>query len=525
MTDNKTMDAGKLFSEIQLENELPGDVLKISGICIDSREISPGKLFLAVEGTRVNGHDFIMDAVSNGAVLVVGSKPFQDFSDLPVPYLQVEDTRKTLAQITAAWFDFPARKMIIIGVTGTDGKTTTANLIYQILLTSGIKGGLISTVNAVIGDRVLDTGFHVTTPEAQDVQRYLAEMVEAGITHVVLEATSHGLAQKRVAACEFDLGLVTNVTHEHLDFHGDFQDYFNAKAELLRLISGSSRKKGKYINLIVLNKDDQSFSSLRKIADELGLKWISYGIDAESHFSASKINGRSEGISFDLHRLDQVIPIQSHLHGEYNVANCLAAASLCREGLEIEWEQIQQGIHNLAGIPGRMEAFDLGQDFLAVVDFAHTPNALKVTLEVARKMAGGRVIAIFGSAGLRDREKRRLMAEVSAGLADISILTAEDPRTESLDVILGEMASGLISKGRVEEIDFWRVPDRGEAIRFGFRIARPGDIVIVCGKGHEQSMCFGEVEYPWDDRTALQAALSEHLDLAGPKMPYLPTQD
>jgi UDP-N-acetylmuramoyl-L-alanyl-D-glutamate--2,6-diaminopimelate ligase len=193
-------------------------------------------------------------------------------------------------------------------------------------------------------------------------------------------------------------------------------------------------------------------------------------------------------------------------------------------GLGIEEGQIQQGVQNLLGIPGRMEIYDHGQDFMAVVDFAHTPNALRVALDAAGKMARGRVIAVFGSAGLRDREKRRLMAEVSAELADISILTAEDPRTESLDDILAEMASGFISKGKKEEIDFWRVPDRGEAIRFGVSVARPGDILIVCGKGHEQSMCFGEMEYPWDDRTALQAALSEHLGLAGPEMPYLPTQ-
>jgi UDP-N-acetylmuramoyl-L-alanyl-D-glutamate--2,6-diaminopimelate ligase len=525
VTGNTTKDAVDLFCEIQLENEFPGEGIQITGICIDSREISAGNLYLAIPGTRVDGHGFIQDAVLKGASLVVGSKPFQDYSDLSVPYLQVEDARMTLAQITAAWFDFPARKMIIIGITGTDGKTTTANLTYQILLASGIKAGLISTVNAVIGDKVLDTGFHVTTPEAQDVQRYLAEMYNAGITHVVLEATSHGLAQKRVAACEFDLGVVTNITHEHLDFHGDFQEYFNAKAELLHLISGSVRKKGEYDKLIVLNRDDQSFEPLSKIGDELGLRWISYGLDEEAFFRASEIKNRPEGIAFDLHGLEKVIPIQTRLHGEYNVENCLAAASIARVGLGIQGKQIQQGMKNLTGIPGRMEIFDLGQDFFAVVDFAHTPNALKVALGAARKMAEGRVIAIFGSAGLRDREKRRLMAEVSADLADISILTAEDPRTESLDDILAEMASGLITRNKTEEIDYWRVPDRGEAIRSGLRIARPGDIVMVCGKGHEQSMCFGEVEYPWDDRTALRAALSEHLGLAGPEMPYLPTQD
>jgi UDP-N-acetylmuramoyl-L-alanyl-D-glutamate--2,6-diaminopimelate ligase len=518
-----TKDARELFREIQLENGLPKRKIQISGISIDSREISTGNLFLAISGTRVDGHDYIQDAVSKGAALVVGSKPFLEFADLSIPYLEVKDTRQALAQVTAAWFDFPARKMVIIGVTGTDGKTTTANLIYQILLAGDFKAGLISTVNAVIGDKVLDTGFHVTTPEAQDLQRYLIEMVEAGITHVVLEATSHGLAQKRVSACEFDFGVVTNITHEHLDFHGGYQEYFDAKAELLRLVSGSVQKKEGYDKLIILNKDDQSFKPLKGIVGELGLDWACYGLDDEAQIRAVGIENQVEGLTFYLQGLGQTIPIQTQLHGEYNVYNCLAAATLCSMGLEIEKKQIQQGILSLSGIPGRMEIFDFGQEFLAVVDFAHTPNALRVALEAARKMTEGRVIAVFGSAGLRDREKRRLMAEVSADFADHTILTAEDPRTESLEDILEEMALGLVSKGREEGDHFWRVPDRGEAIRFGLKIAHPGDIVIVCGKGHEQSMCFGEVEYPWDDRTAMQSALTDYLGIPGPVMPQLPT--
>ena len=438
-----TKDAVELFREIQLENRLPGEEVQISGISIDSRETSVGNLYLAISGTRVDGHDYIQDAVSKGAALVVGSKPFQDYADLSVPYLEVRDTRQALAQVTAAWFDFPARKMIIIGITGTDGKTTTANLIYQILLAADIKAGLISTVNAVIGDKVLDTGFHVTTPEAQDLQRYLTEMVEVGITHVVLEATSHGLAQKRVSACEFDFGLVTNITHEHLDFHGGYQEYFNAKAELLRLVSGSAQKKEGDNKLVILNKDDQSFKPLKKVAGELGLDWACYGLDDKAQFRATEIESQEEGITFNLRGLGQTIPLQTQLPGEYNVYNCLAAAALCSRGLGIEAQQIQQGIRSLSGIRGRMENFDFGQDFMAVVDFAHTPNALRAALEAARKMTEGRVIAVFGSAGLRDREKRRLMAEVSADLADRTILTAEDPRSESLEDILEEMASGF----------------------------------------------------------------------------------
>ncbi len=217
--------------------------------------------------------------------------------------------------------------------------------------------------------------------------------------------------------------------------------------------------------------------------------------------------------------------IKSKLVGAYNVSNCLAALTATVVGLGIKPEVAAKGIESLEGVSGRMERIDLGQNFTAIVDFAHTPNALKVTLEAARKMANGRVIAVFGSAGLRDKEKRYMMAETSIELADLTVLTAEDPRTESLERILEEMAAGATSKGGREGETFWCVADRGEAIKFALSLACPGDIVLACGKGHEQSMCFGTVEYPWDDRVAMRAALSELLGIEGPQMPYLPTQD
>ena len=219
------------------------------------------------------------------------------------------------------------------------------------------------------------------------------------------------------------------------------------------------------------------------------------------------------------------VPVTSNLVGAYNVSNCLAAFAAAVAGLGIAPAVAAQGIAVLAGIPGRMERIDLGQPFTAIVDFAHTPNALKVSLEAARQMTQGRVIVAFGSAGLRDREKRRMMAETAAQLADVSILTAEDPRTESLDGILAEMAEGARSRGAVEGASFYRIADRAAALRFAVKLARPGDLVIACGKGHEQSMCFGTTEYLWDDRTAMRAALSELLGAEGPSMPYLPTKE
>jgi UDP-N-acetylmuramoyl-L-alanyl-D-glutamate--2,6-diaminopimelate ligase len=514
-----------LIREVDLLNSLPEAEIQITGIKIDSRQVGVGDLYLAVLGTQVDGHDFIPDALSRGAAAVVGSRPEDLYKDHSAPYLQVADTRQALAQLAAAWYDYPARKLVVLGVTGTDGKTTTVNLIYHILLASGLQAGLISTVNAVIGSKVLDTGFHVTTPEAWEVQHYLSEMVQAGLTHVVLEATSHGLAQKRVAACEFDIGVVTNITHEHLDYHGDYQSYLDAKAELFRLVAASGTKPYQYHKLGVLNRDDGSFAALKKVVDEAHLPWVDYGLDPRAAFSGGKLQAGTEGLRFEVLHQGVSRSVSTRLKGDYNLSNCLAAAAACVSGLGLSWDAVSRGIEALPGIPGRMESVQLGQDFLALVDFAHTPNALRRALAAGRKMTAGRVIAVFGSAGLRDREKRRLMAEVSGELAALTVLTAEDPRTESLDGILEEMAGGLRSLGKVEGKDFWRVADRGQAIRFALQLAEPGDLVMVCGKGHEQSMCFGEMEYPWDDRTALQAALAEMLGKAGPDMPYLPTRE
>lgn len=490
----------------------------ICGITADSRQVQPGFLFVAEEGGNVDGHRFIPSALEHGASAVVGT---QAIESLPVPYIQVPDSRQALPYLAAAFYGFPARKLTVIGVTGTDGKTTTTNLIYQILIAAGIRAGMISTVNAVIGDKILDTGFHVTTPDATEVQGYLAQMVEAGLTHVVLESTSHGLAQYRVDACEFDVGVVTNITHEHLDYHGSYEAYRQAKARLFTMLATTVVKKQGNPRLAVLNRDDGSYDYLRKVTT---VDKITYGFHPQADVRAVQVQSNAAGLSFEVVGPYFQMPVQSCLVGNYNISNCLAAISATVVPLGLSLEAAQIGIAALEGIPGRMERVDLGQDFTALVDFAHTPNALRRSLETARTLTSGRVIAVFGSAGLRDRQKRRLMTEVSTGLADISILTAEDPRSESLEDILAEMAAGAVAKGGVEGKTFWRVPDRGEALRLAVSQAKPGDLVIACGKGHEQSMCFGEIEYPWDDRTAMRAALAERLGVPGPEMPFLPTR-
>ncbi len=497
--------------------------IPITGIAIDSRKVEPGDLFIARTGGSVDAHAFIPAAVERGAAAVVGEK-LADI--LPIPYIRVENSNRAVTWLAAAFHGYPGRCLTIIGVTGTDGKTTTCNLIYQVLVAAGIRAGMISTVNAVIGDAVLDTGFHVTTPDAPDVQAYLAQMVAAGLTHAILETTSHGLAQHRVDAVQYDIAVVTNITHEHLDQHGSYENYRAAKSRLFKLLAGTVDKPQGNPRLAVFNRDDASFEYLLSIVHDLrSSASVSYGIHARADVRAENISYSPRGIHFDAVGPGFRIVVESPLVGAFNVSNCLAALTAAVAGLGIDPAAAARGIAAMTGIPGRMERIDLGQPFTAIVDFAHTPNALRVAIDTAREMTDKKVIAIFGSAGLRDKEKRRMMAEVSAELADLTILTAEDPRTESLDDILEEMAAGARSRGGIEGQTFWRVPDRGEAIRFGVRMAQLGDIVMACGKGHEQSMCFGETEYPWDDRSAMLAALAGLTGVGGPQMPYLPTQE
>jgi UDP-N-acetylmuramoyl-L-alanyl-D-glutamate--2,6-diaminopimelate ligase len=505
----------------------------ITLITSDSRKVIPGALFVAYPGVTVDGHDFIANAIERGAVAIVGEKqlatddrPPTIVDDSPLinrglspmvrglPYFRVRDGREAFAWLNAAWYGFPARQLTMIGVTGTDGKTTTCNLIHSILTAAGLKAGLISTVNAIIGDRVLDTGLHTTTPDANDVQRYLAEMVAAGMTHCVLEATSHGLAQQRVTGCEFDIAVVTNITHEHLDVHGSLEAYHAAKGMLFTSLATAMDKGVR--KAAILNNDDSSNVYLRdwiETSANCGVNCpeiITYGIREPAQWNAIDIDYRADAIHFNALHHVRSIEIATPLAGEYNVANCLAAIAATVDGLGVEPQAARSGIAALRGIPGRMERIDEGQLFTAIVDFAHTPNALDRAIAAARTMTDGQVIVAFGCAGLRDREKRTLMGEVAGRAADKIIVTAEDPRTESLDEIMAVTAQALIAQGRVEGVDFWRVPDRGAAIALACSLAKDGDIVMACGKGHEQSMCFGEIEYPWDDREAMRAALRGH---------------
>ncbi|MBI4039574.1 UDP-N-acetylmuramoyl-L-alanyl-D-glutamate--2,6-diaminopimelate ligase [Candidatus Daviesbacteria bacterium] len=394
-----------------------------------------------------------------------------------------------LQALTACfWFGFPSARLQVIGVTGTDGKTTTVNLIYHILRQAGKKVSMVSSINAVLGNEDYDTGFHVTTPDPYFLQKYLKMAADDGAEYMIVEATSHGLDQNRLWGVKFKAAVVTNITHEHLDYHKTYQNYLKSKAKLFT-----------NVDLSILNLDDQSYWVLAKLAAG---KKITYSLkNNTADYTVDKF------------------PFQTKLTGEYNKYNILAALACCRE-LGIDKQAIRDAIAGFSSLAGRMEKIDLGQDFSVVVDFAHTPNALGQALGALRSTTKGRLMAVFGCAGLRDRQKRPLMGQVAGKLADLAVITAEDPRTEDVGQIIDQIAQGMQQSGMEESMmndkglrmkGFYKVPDRKEAIEFAINLAQTGDTIGIFGKGHEKSMCYGTKEYSWSDQEAAYAAIRKRL--------------
>lgn len=525
-------------------------------ITADSRTVQPGSLFVAVPGVQVDGHAYIRGALAQGAAAVLGERPrgeveaMEETAAQAVPYVQVENARAALAWACAALEGFPGRAMTVVGVTGTDGKTTTCTLLEAILNAAtqeqGARGGqvgVITTVGARIRGEEMDTGFHVTTPDAPDVQRFLAQMRDSGCTHAIVESTSHGLAQSRVAAVDFDVAAVTNITHEHLDYHGTREAYVAAKALLFRSLFHRTAKM-EVQPFAVLNGDDAgSYGALRTALDQEAtatgrdIPAYVYGIvpvargqipahaasaplwagdaltapPADYAVCATAVDYFADRTEIQVRWWGGEFTLVSTLIGEFNVYNILCAATVGL-GLGLEPAVIRDGIAAVSGVVGRMERMDAGQPFLAVVDFAHSPVSLERALHTLRPLVGtrldgtpGRLIAVFGCAGLRDRAKRRLMGLASGRLADHIVITAEDPRTERLEDINREIVDGLLAAGADDKYTI--IDDRAAAIQHAVQMAQAGDVVAAFGKGHERSMCFGTTEYPWSDQDAMLAAL------------------
>ena len=542
----------QLPDRLRLPDDVPVPAVAVRSITDNSQEVGADALFVAVPGLQQDGHRFISQAVSAGAAAVVGSHPLawlqeQNWWPQPtdVPYLQVADSRAALAWLSAAFYCFPSRAQAVIGVTGTDGKTTTCSIVEAILSRSAAVG-VITTVGARIAGVEQETGLHVTTPDAPAVQALLAQMRSAGCDFAIVESTSFGLDQKRVAAVEYDVAALTNITHEHLDIHGSFEAYRAAKFLLFRSLFHSAPKPG-VPRIAVFNLDDSSCQPLwaalaaeQARNDAVGVTSYTYSVaDSNADVYARNIEYLPNATHFELVWRGGFIPMETPLIGEFNVSNILCAAAITL-GLGIPPEQIRKGVASLTAVLGRMQRMDCGQDFLAVVDFAHSPASLERALETLRPLVaedcgsgGGKLIAIFGCAGLRDRGKRRLMGKVSGRLADFTIITAEDPRTEELEDINREIAAGVqdvvasatsemsVQTGKEVESSqrpsraqadslahrFAIVPDRAEAIRFGVEMARAGDVVASFGKGHERSMCYGETEYAWNEQEAMLSPL------------------
>jgi UDP-N-acetylmuramoyl-L-alanyl-D-glutamate--2,6-diaminopimelate ligase len=482
--------------------QVVGGDADFDSVVLDSRRANPGSLFVAIRGLKSDGHDFLGDAISRGAAaVVVQADGAHLLTASSPPALVVPDSRAALAQVAAAIYRDPARELRMIGVTGTDGKTTLCHLIEHILTASAERTGLVTTAECRIGDRDLtDTG-RFTTPEAPELQAMLREMADAECRWAVVEATSHGLALHRLDACEFDIAAATAITSDHLEFHGTVEEYVAAKSRLFSMLDEATDKG---VNkTAVLNADDPRTSRLRKASHAAT---VTYGITNQADIRARDIRAETWSTQFKLDTPAGASEVALNYPGTFMLGAALAATAVgLTAGLDLD--QVTRGISSWTGAPGRMEIVDEGQPFKVVVDFAHAPQSLERVLEVLRSATRGRVFVVFGCIGERERDRRRAMGEVAARAADYTIVTDDNPYTEDRDVIIREIVGGLEASGRRRGHDFEVIPDRREAIAQAIGMAVDEDVVLLAGKGHESEIHLGETSYACDDRLVAAAEL------------------
>ncbi|MFO1538903.1 MAG: UDP-N-acetylmuramoyl-L-alanyl-D-glutamate--2,6-diaminopimelate ligase [Chloroflexota bacterium] len=487
---------------------MPPVAVGVDRVTHDSRRVAPGSLFVALPGAHADGHDHAPAAVAAGAVALLVARPLPP---LGVPQVLVRAPRPALA-VAAAWIaGDPAVRLGIVGITGTDGKTTTAWLIRSVLVACGLPTGLLGTIDTVVGGRSLGNPERTTTPEAPELQERLAAMEAAGDRWAVVEATSHGLAQDRVGAIPWDVAVHTNITSEHLEFHGTLAAYRAAKRRLFTwddpAIASVRKPWGRHA---VVNLDDDAAPMLTNAARGAGATIHGYGMSAAAPIAALDVAAEGAGHRVRVRTPRWEAPVDIRLPGRFNIANALAAIAT-GEALALDPAGIRAGIAALAAVPGRMERIDAGQPFLVVVDFAHTAASLaKVLDELApvAERAGGGLIACFGSAGDRDRTKRPEMGAVAAARCRSVVLTDEDARSEDPASILAEIATGCASVGLHPGPRLRLVPDRAEGIATSIALAGPGDVVLIAGKGHEASIERGGVRHPWSEEGAVRDALA-----------------
>jgi UDP-N-acetylmuramoyl-L-alanyl-D-glutamate--2,6-diaminopimelate ligase len=464
----------------------------VSAVVYDSRRAMPGSVFVALRGLKADGAAFAPQATSRGAALVVAETARAQGD---TPWLVVTDARLALALLADAFYDHPSRRMRVVGVTGTNGKTTTAYLLASILDAAGAKAGLLGTVTYRLGGEEREASR--TTPEAPDVQQLLNEMIAQGCRSAVMEVSSHALALKRVDGMRFAAGIFTNLTRDHLDFHEDMENYFLAKRRLFEMLPGDAPG--------VINLDDPRGASLIEVCR----RPVTFAISRPADVTPGPLNISLSGLTGEIRTPRGTIPLEARLVGRPNLYNILAAAATAM-ALELPLEAIAEGVRTLTGVPGRFEVVSRADDDITVVvDYAHTDDALRNLLETARPLAPQRLVTVFGCGGDRDRTKRPLMGMVAARLSDVVVITSDNPRSEEPQRIIDEIKRGIPAGnqggGRGPEIR--AIVDRREAIERAVDMSGPGDVVLIAGKGHEKYQQIGDRVLPFDDGAVARASL------------------
>jgi UDP-N-acetylmuramoyl-L-alanyl-D-glutamate--2,6-diaminopimelate ligase len=474
--------------------------IAVTSLTDDSRAVKPGGVFVAVKGERVDGHAFVGKAVEAGAAALVLQKGLSVTAAPSVPVVRVDDSRRVLGLLAGRFYREPASRLCMVGVTGTNGKTTVTYLCKGVLETAGRRVGLIGTVAYQIGDVRLPAAH--TTPGAVELQALLARMADAGMNAAVMEVSSHALAMDRTAGCEFDIAIFTNLTQDHLDFHVDMDGYFQAKLRLFADLDPAGKKLRP--KRAIINIDDARGARVRE-ASRVPV-WT-YAIRQSADIRAEDVRLALSGTRFTVATPHGRFLVESRLVGEHNVYNILAAIGVgLHEGLSPD--MIQRGIASVANVPGRFERVEAGQDFTVVVDYAHTDDALLRLLTAAQALKTGRIITVFGCGGDRDRGKRPRMGRVAAQLSDVVFLTSDNPRSEDPAAILREIEVGVREALTEKQVRYEVIADRRAAIEAAVREAKPGDTVLIAGKGHEDYQIVGAARLHFDDREVARAALA-----------------
>ena len=469
----------------------------LRGLAYDSRKVAPGELFVAIPGLKQDGRRFIADALGRGAAAVVFDGP-DVLAGSETGRVLVPSAREALARLADAYFGHPSRALTVVGITGTNGKTTTSILVDALLRTRGGPTGLIGTIEYRIGEERLPAS--QTTPEALELQSLLARMVERGVAGVAMEVSSHALALHRADGIELDVAVFTNLTQDHLDFHVTLDAYRDAKARLFRLLAASAKAR----RTAVVNADDPAGAAM---VAGLDLPTLTFGLGPTAAIRPRQYRSGMDGIHMDVDTPSGSLEIASPLVGEHNVMNLLGAIGV---GLALGMDRavIAEALAGVSAAPGRFERVEAGQPFLVVVDYAHTPDALERVLATARKLltGGGRLAAVFGCGGDRDRGKRPIMGSIASRLADRAWVTSDNPRSERPEAIVAEIVAGIPEADRARHV---AEPDRRAAIRAALAWAEDGDVVVIAGKGHEPYQIIGTEVLPFDDRAEARAVLEE----------------